>query len=590
MGLRRLATLLLAATTALVLAAALPAAATADAPACPEDARCLTVTVPLDRTGAVPGTLTLPVVVEAGDGPVLLVLGGGPGQAMTADAATAIAVFGAYAPGHRIAVLDQRGTGAGAIRCPALQRAGLSDLTVAPQGAAAACGAHLGVRRHVYATTETVADLDAVRAALGVERIAVAGTSYGSYVAARYARAHPDRVTRLVLDSVVPQENVDPLFAASMREAGRILRRSCQRGDCRGVTRNAVRDLARLVQRLDGRPLARRVAVGDAHERVRLDGPALFDTLVTLTSFQPQLYARFPAAVRDALAGRPRMLLRMAATTRAANRHASAEQLSWGLHTATICADVAFPWGSPATPLHERQAAIDAALERQPVRAHHPFDASTAGSNGLLGRCLRWPPTDVAPPPPPPGPLPRVPILVLAGTLDLSTPLADARREARRSPTAQLAVVPGTGHAVLWRPQACVQELLRRFFADRTLGEPCARLRDPELMAAAPRAAHMVPGGSRRERIATAVRLTLSDAAAFVTAAGGGAVTGLHGGRAQVDDGHLVLRRFSLVRGVPVSGRMELATGRGVMRVGGRLLRARVGVTDAGARLDVRAL
>ena len=66
--------------------------------------------------------------------------------------------------------------------------------------------------RRLYSTTATVADLDAVRKALGVERIGMLGISYGTYVAERYARAHPDHVSRLVLDSVVPQENVNPLF------------------------------------------------------------------------------------------------------------------------------------------------------------------------------------------------------------------------------------------------------------------------------------------------------------------------------------------------------------------------------------------
>ena len=39
-----------------------------------------------------------------------------------------------------------------------------------------------------------------MRVALGVEQLAIAASGYGSYLALRYAQAHPDRVARLLLD------------------------------------------------------------------------------------------------------------------------------------------------------------------------------------------------------------------------------------------------------------------------------------------------------------------------------------------------------------------------------------------------------
>jgi proline iminopeptidase len=50
-----------------------------------------------------------------------------------------------------------------------------------------------------------VADLDAVRKALGLERVAVLGDSYGGMIALAYAAAHPEHVARLILsDSAAP--------------------------------------------------------------------------------------------------------------------------------------------------------------------------------------------------------------------------------------------------------------------------------------------------------------------------------------------------------------------------------------------------
>jgi len=463
----------LCAALAACLAAAAPAGAQQPA-ACLEGFDCLTVTVPLDRSGAIAGTLELPVAVQRGDEPVLLALGGGPGQGMVDETNVAMAEALRQATGHRVAMLDQRGTGAIAIDCPALQRAALTDFTVPPRGAVAACGELLGGTRGLYATTDTVADLDAVRDALGVERWALFGVSYGTYVAARYARAHPDRVTHLVLDSVVPQENVDPFSAVPMRRSARVLRQLCARGPaCAGVTRTPARDLRRLVHRVNRTPIR---GAG-----LRIDGPALFDLVASLSSFAQTLFPALPTAVDRALDGDPALLVRLAATIREMTASPDPASNSWGLHAAALCADGSFPWGSPATAPADRRAALDAAARRLP-RPVGPFDRATAAGNGVMATCLDWPATDVAPPPEP-GPLPDVPVLLLAGTWDLSTPVAYARTEARRAPSGRLVVLPEVGHAAVFT-SPCGLPAIARFFAGEPLGRPCAGNRAPRKLPA----------------------------------------------------------------------------------------------------------
>lgn len=49
-----------------------------------------------------------------------------------------------------------------------------------------------------------VADLEAVRRYFGIERITVLAHSFGSLIGARYARAHPDRVAKLVMVGPAP--------------------------------------------------------------------------------------------------------------------------------------------------------------------------------------------------------------------------------------------------------------------------------------------------------------------------------------------------------------------------------------------------
>ena len=53
-------------------------------------------------------------------------------------------------------------------------------------------------RRGPYSVARSVADLDAVRVRLAVERVAVLGHSWGATLALRYALDHPDRVSALI--------------------------------------------------------------------------------------------------------------------------------------------------------------------------------------------------------------------------------------------------------------------------------------------------------------------------------------------------------------------------------------------------------
>lgn len=385
---------------------------------------CSTLDVPLDHSGRMAGTLHLPVAaadnVDAPRG-VLVVLTGGPGQGGVAFVSRVRARMRAVLRGYRLVMLDQRGTGAHALSCPALQRAmGTSDLTVPPRGAVEACARKLGERRRFYSTADTVADLEALRGALGADKLALNGTSYGTFVAERYAIAHPDRVSRLVLDSVVPAAGLDGLEVDGMREVARVLRAVCSAQRCPG---DPAADLAAVV-------------------RARHDGPELYDTLVAMSVGAPS----FPgvlAALRAARRGDAGRLERIVRAVRSAQR-APAGVLSQGLHAATICADLRPPWGGSAAPLAGREAALRrAAAAADPT----PFDRATVTGNGLALTCLRWPPTP-APPAPRTGDLPPVPTLLLAGGRDLSTPLAWAREQRAHTPNGKLVVVPDSGHSV----------------------------------------------------------------------------------------------------------------------------------------------
>jgi pimeloyl-ACP methyl ester carboxylesterase len=391
---------------------------------------CSWLTVPLDHSGAARGTLRLQVAAapraKAKKG-TLLLLAGGPGQPGVPLVSRLAGKLAPIVDDYRLVMLDQRGTGGNALLCPALQaQMGASDLRRPTRAAVQACAKAIGPNRRFYSTLDTVADLELLRRALGIEKWVVDGVSYGSYVAARYGLAHPDHVDKLVLDSVVPHDGIDMLAVTSMTATARVLRDACRESSC-GTDPAA--DLARAVRRHG-------------------NGAGLLDALVLLSIVDPT-YARsanVPGLLHLAAQGDRSGIDSLLDGVRVGSA-ASAGFLSQGLHASTLCADLRGPWGSSATPVKSRQAAVERALARLPARALWPFDRRTARLNGFLQTCLYWPVTRPAPEPRTGARL-MPPTLLLAGTRDLSTPLEWARREARLAPRGRLVVVPGAGHSI----------------------------------------------------------------------------------------------------------------------------------------------
>ncbi len=403
------------------------------AAACPglDGYTCATLTVPLDHGGGVPGRLGLKVAMadntRAPKG-VLLFLTGGPGQPGVPFVARIAKQLAPVLKDYRLVMIDQRGTGAGALQCPALQQEmGSSDLTPPTARAVTDCAAALGPDRRFYGTNDTVADLDLLRRALGVRTMTLDGVSYGAYTAERYALAHPRHVSRLVLDSVVPQTGYDPMDLAALRAAPHVLTAACRADAC---TTDPAADLAKVVDTYD-------------------NGADVIDAMTTWEFVDPD-YKEMIAALHEAANGDPGHLRGLIAGTRQGGA-ATAEELSQGLHASTLCLDGRYPWGRSDTPVTGRQEALEKAAAELTPADYGPFDAATATGLGSLLTCLHWPRTPVPPLPPDHRRLPGVPVLLLGGDRDLSTPLEGLYDQKRLTPRARVVVVPGAAHSVQTR-------------------------------------------------------------------------------------------------------------------------------------------
>jgi pimeloyl-ACP methyl ester carboxylesterase len=435
--------------------------------------RCGYVVAPLDASGAQAGTVRLYTEFLATRDAVkrgtLLLLAGGPGQASTKvfDLAGAGRILQILFPGYDLVAFDDRGTGrSGALSCPALAAA----VSATPdEGArlAGSCGRRLGSRRVFYSTAADAGDMDAVRRALGVDRIAVYGVSYGTRQALNYALAHPAHVSRLLLDSVVPLDDSESFRLPTIRAVPGALGALCGGGACRAVTRDPAGDLARLANRLERRPLVTHAAaVKGKPQRIVVDGVRLLGVALD-TDLNRGVAAELPAAVAAALAGDTKPIERLVALDLAWENQVG--QVNAATEVATVCADDPFPWPRTATPA-QRRPLLAAAVAALGPAATAPF-GPWATELGNAKNCEDWPaPAGAAALPK--GPPPDVPVLILSGSRDVRTPSSNARRVAAAFPHSTLLVVRGAGHSVLFRTPCAVHYVIA--WTSGTQPVPCA--------------------------------------------------------------------------------------------------------------------
>src|SRR5215211_1984951 len=237
-----------------LLAAAAPAAARLRWSGCGDvEAECSGLRVPLDRSGATPGSVRLRVARYAPPSrrPALLYLSGGPGGAGVQEFSDVLFEVAGLEGRFDLYSYDQRGTGySGLLRCGALER----DARLRSTPAGADCARRVGARRAFYTTRDSVEDVEALRRALGVENLTLFGISYGTKLALAYARAYPEHVARLALDSVLDPDDADVFGLEPYRAIGPSLAALCP-ARCRGVSADPAGDLARLADRLRAAPL-----------------------------------------------------------------------------------------------------------------------------------------------------------------------------------------------------------------------------------------------------------------------------------------------------------------------------------------------
>ena len=379
--------------------------------------------------------------------PVFL-LAGGPGQSAVALAATTMPTFARLNNRRDIVFVDQRGTGGSApLQCKDPEHETLAEQSDPDRQfrLAMACKAELlklpyvGDERALglFTTWIAVQDLDAVRRALGAERIDLVGASYGTRVALEYLRQFPSATRRTVIDGVAPPDMALPAsFSTDNQAAFDALAVACtaepactrRHPDLRGRLDALLKSLPRQVtaaQPLSGRDetfaLTRDMVLG-----------AIRGAL-----YAPAIAAALPQAIDDASRGKIAGLVGLASTL--TSRKSS--RLATGMHLSVVCA--------------EDVPRIDAAS-----------DAPGADFGDQFARfyrrlCAGWPRGAV------PDAFYKIgpsasPVLLLSGGLDPATPPRHGERTAKLlGSTARHVVVAHAGHGVM--SIGCMRDVVFRF-------------------------------------------------------------------------------------------------------------------------------
>jgi pimeloyl-ACP methyl ester carboxylesterase len=544
-------------------------------------ARCGSIRVPLDRANPGLGTAKISFALA-------------PHRTTSRPALATIVVSGPdvlravvpYAQGlaplrdrRDLLFVDYRGaTQSGALACRALRGTELAFVSRARYVAAiGACGRQLGPRVGLYGTAAAADDIEAVRAALGRDRLVLWGSSFSTYLMTVYAARHPAHVRSIVLSGAYPI-NFDPWALDRLGAARRAIRLVCTRTrSCRGEA--VLRDVARLATRLRRHPISFTVTAGARSFRTRLDEAALAS--VVYTGGNAATFGRIPSLVASALAGDLAPLRRLVETDRLAAAALYGPTLSVAQEYATQCHDYPRAFSYADTPAARRAAYLRARAAIEP-RAFWPFSPAgwTQQTGGMEGRdtCIAWPHDPTAGPPLAPGtPLPDVPVLVLSADLDTNTPSFASRQAARQFPRASFVEIPNTGHTPETSP--CAVALGIRFIAMLKVNpRACVGTGTPPPVAGrAPRVAAELPlvqgAGTGAERRALALVVASAADLREQTATLGtwGVASGLRGGRYVARGKGVRLEGVRVVRDAAVSGVLAPAEGQttGTVRLSG---------------------
>jgi pimeloyl-ACP methyl ester carboxylesterase len=428
---------------------------------------CGYVSVPEDHYQPNGETLRLAVVIlrdlsEAHQPDPVILLAGGPGERVAANALELSQAITPIHPNRDLVIYDQRGVGLSepALECPEFLEAMLDNLGQADNGQVAkrqfeslmACRDRYvieGINLSAYNTRQSAADVEALRVALDYEQVNLYGASYGSQLAQAVIRDYPGHIRSVAMNSVLPIEKsifLDTTITAS--QAILDLLNACRDDQtCAASYPGLQQELFDVVEALNLNPLPMTLTNPLSGEQYNalLTGDSVVGNLFTFL-YISRIIPVLPQAIHDVYEGDYNLMQQLSST-----RLALLDELSRGTMLSVLCRDDLIG-RTPQDQLDIRSALPDPLVS--------DIDDDDLIKFGAFGLCENWPveeddpwvknPVDS-----------DIPALLLAGEFDPITPPSYARLVTETLDNATYIEFPGMGHDVLASP--CAQTIAGAF-------------------------------------------------------------------------------------------------------------------------------
>jgi pimeloyl-ACP methyl ester carboxylesterase len=399
--------------------------------------------------------------------PVIL-LAGGPGGDIVEHTLSVTAQYEALHANRDFVLFDQRGVGLSepALECPEWEETVLDLLDEADPDASLqqefeaimACRDRLVTEGHdlsLYNTTQSAADVGAIRLALGYDEINLYGGSYGSLLAQAVMRDHPQGIRSVVMTSVCPlEESFTVGDETTVPDAIVRLLDACAADEaCNEAYPNLQDVFFEIIDELNEDPVP--IVVTDPMSGERYDALLTGDTVrsnVVITLYSTPIIPVVPQAIYDAYQGDYELMTELTGRSLWV-----VHTLSRGMQFSVICTEDLIG--------RRPEEQLDAMMS-VPRQLRSRADPELSIEYGVFGVCENWPVEEADSSFKEPL-VSDIPTLILEGELDPITPPEYGRLVAGHLSDAYYYELPGVGHSVL-AGEDCALGIAGDFLEDPT--------------------------------------------------------------------------------------------------------------------------
>jgi pimeloyl-ACP methyl ester carboxylesterase len=405
--------------------------------------------------------LLLPAVNPVPEKDPLFIIAGGPGQSAVVVAESIHSIFNDVRKNRDIIFVDQRGTGkSNPLECEfeteTSQQLSEVEQKVFERQALVQCIEKIKDHAAFYTTNYAVADLDAVRAALGYEKINLWGGSYGSRVVLEYLRRYPAHTRTGVLDGVAPVAIALPWsMEADGLAALQTINQQCSKNP---ACVDSYGDIVKKAQAVSDRLVAKPEVITISHPRTQAKvtvnlSAEDFSGVIRLALYSRDLSSLIPRVISEAEAGNYELFASLIYLAKSKSDMAG---ISYGMHYSIVC--------NEDYPLYKDKNVLDSNvfLNAKSVQKYAEV-------------CAQWPraqlPADYWEPI-----KSDLPVLLLSGVGDPVTPPHWAEFVKEGLPNSMHIIVSGGHHIV--SQEGCIAQLMAAFIANgnaKNLDTQCAQ-------------------------------------------------------------------------------------------------------------------